>query len=104
MANDLVSGTAEMVAGSTIRMPMDFGDLRQLIDGASIVSKTVSAALAPGESGTPPTVSNVQLDYSYQVSAKFSGGTAALYNVTFTIGLDDADGSTIVRVGQLRIY
>lgn len=104
MAGELVSGVAEMVAGSSQRLPMDFGDIPQLIDGATIVSHTVTCTPAEDNTLTPPTVSGIQLDYAYQVSAFFAGGDAGLYNVEFGIVLDDADATEIVRVGQLRLY
>lgn len=95
----LVSGTATKSAGSRQRLSMDFGNIQQLIDGASITG-------TPTVSATPSglTISSIQLDYSYQVSALFAGGTADTeYTVTFTITLDDADATIISRKATLNV-
>lgn len=96
----LTSGVAEKAAGDAVRIPMDFGNIQQLIDGALIVSYDVTCS-TPGA----PTISSKQLDYSYQVSALFSGGTPSPtpYDIVFSITLDDGDSTTIVRTGPLRI-
>jgi len=95
----LVSGTATKSAGSRQRFSMDFGNIQQLIDGYTIVgTPTVSAS----PSGL--TISGVQLDYSYQVSALFAGGTVEVdYTVTFSITLSDPDATIISRKATLSV-
>ncbi len=95
----LTEGTGEKAAGDAIRFGMDFGDEPLLIQGNTIVSKNVTTS----GSGAP-TISAIQLDYAYQVSAKISGGSVGTYGITFTITLDDPDSSEISRTGILKIY
>jgi len=95
---NLVTGTAQKTAGSRQRMAMDFGNIQQLIDGASIVAQSVSAS----PSGL--TITGVQVDYGYQVSALFAGGTGGVdYAVTFAITLDDADATIVSRTATLSV-
>lgn len=107
MANVLTSGAIEKAVGDAIRLPMDFGDIPQLIDGATVTDgvlflTTAVASYTVVASGL--TVSGARLDYPYQVSAVFAGGTAGTtYNAVFTIVLDDADGTTYSRTGPLRV-
>lgn len=96
---DLVSGTAQKSAGSRQRMSMDFGNIQQLIDGATITGTPVVTALPSGL-----TISGISLDYSYQVSALFAGGTAGVdYSVTFAITLNDVDATVISRTATLSV-
>lgn len=108
---NLVSGVAQMVAGSVVRLPMDFGNEPRLVAGAEVVDGELVLAtnideytVTCADSGAPA-VSGEQLDYPYQVSAEFSGGTArqAPYNVVFTITLDDEDATVIRRVALLQV-
>lgn len=97
MPSTLVVGKAEKAAGDKIRLPMDFGNEPLLIDGAAIVTYDVTAAGL--------TVTAKQLDYDYQVSALIDGGVSGtVYDVTYSITLDDPDDTEIVRVGQLEVY
>ncbi len=96
---NLVSGAAQKTAGSRQRLAMDFGNVQQLIDGATITG-------TPTVSATPSglTISGVQLDYAYQVSALFEGGTGGSdYDVTFAITLDDADATVFSRTATLAV-
>lgn len=96
---NLVSGTAQKTAGSRQRLSMDFGNIQQLIDGATIAGTPTVTASPSGL-----TISGVQLDYSYQVSALFVGGTADVdYTVTFAITLNDADATIISRKATLSV-
>lgn len=96
MSMVLTSGKAEKAVGDRVRLPMDFGDVRQLIEGYTITSYTVSA--------TGLTVSGTQLDYPYQVSALFSGGTSGMeYDCVFSITLNDPDATQYSRTGVLRV-
>lgn len=111
MSNVLTSGTAQKAAGDTVRLPMDFGDISALNDGAyvqdgalvmpvNIADYDITPPLGP----SAPTVSDVQLDYPYQMSGKFSGGVAGTtYDIVFTITLDDADGTVVSRTGPLKV-
>lgn len=108
-------GTAEKTAAERLRLPVDFGDVAQLVAGASggapdplvlavnIVSQNVTCT------GTgAPTVTGIQLDFPYQISALFSGGTPTTgnspgYPVTYSITLDDADGTVVQRTGYLKV-
>ena len=101
MAYELVSGAAEKAVGDAVRLPMDFGDIPELIAGAIVVSFDVTCT---GATGTPPTVSGKQLDYPYQLSALFTGGTAGNYDATYTITLNDTDGTVIQRTALLKVY
>lgn len=107
MPNVLTSGTAQKAAGDTVRMPMDFGDTPQLCDGAAVtddvlVLETNVADYTVTAAGL--TVSGKQLDYAYQVSAVFAGGTAGqTYDCVFAITLDDADGTIVSRTGPLKV-
>ena len=98
MPNVLTSGTVQKAAGDTVRIPMDFGNVQQLIDGYAIVAKNVTT------SGTgAPTIAGIQLDYPYQVSALFSGGTAGTYDIVFSITLNDPDSTVITRTAPMQI-
>lgn len=99
MANVLMEGMAQKAAGDKVRIAADFGNEPLLIQGYSITSQNVTCA-----DGSPPTISGIQLDYAYQVSALFDGGTAGTqYNIVFTIVLDDPDASEIARTGILSV-
>ncbi len=112
MANTLCSGTAQKAPGDAVRLPMDFGDISQLIDGAvvtdgvlvlatNIASYTVTAPALVTAGGT---VTGEAIDYPYQISAKFAGGLpGVVYDCVFAITLDDADATTISRTGPLRV-
>ena len=89
-------GQGRKTAGDTRRFAMDFGDVPELINGYSILSYTVTCA---GLSAILP-----RLDYPYQLSASFSGGSPGMtYTAVFTIVLDDPDNTTYVRNGLIRI-
>lgn len=106
---NLVSGTAQKAAGDTVRMPMDFGDVPALYrgvavtDGALVMDVEVASYDVTTSGSGAPTVSGKQLDFPYQVSALFIGGSAGEYNVTFRITLDDADSTVISRVARLKV-
>jgi hypothetical protein len=90
---------------------MDFGDEPVLIAGAEVVNGVLVLAInivSYTVTCTPtgaPTVSGKQLDYPYQVSAVFTGGTSqqAYYDAVFTITLNDADNTVISRTGQIKV-
>jgi hypothetical protein len=105
-------GAIQKAAAEVIRLPVDFGDTPQLIAGASggapaalVLAVTIASytVTCTGPAGTPPAVSAPQLDYPYQVSALFSGGTVGVYTATYTAVLSDPDGTTIVRTGQIEV-
>lgn len=108
-------GTAEKTSAERFRLPVDFGDVPQLVTGASggapdpLVLATNIASKNVTCTGTgAPAVSAIQLDYVYQVSALFVGGTVTPngspgYPVTYTITLDDADGTVVQRTGFLKV-
>lgn len=108
---NLVSGVAQMVAGSSVRLPMDFGDTPQLIvgaavtDGVLVLQNTITAFDVTCADVGAPVITNVALDYPYVLAADFTGGTARQtpYNVTFSITLDDGNNTTIVRVAPLQV-
>lgn len=96
---NLVTGTAQKTVGSRQRFSMDFGNIPQLIDGATVVGTPTVTATPTGL-----TISAIQLDYSYQVSALIAGGTADTdYTVTFAITLDDTDATIISRKATLSV-
>lgn len=112
MSNVLTSGTVQKAAGDSVRLPMDFGDIPQLIDGAAVVDGVLVLAVnvlsytvtAPALVLAGGTVRSAQMDYPYQTSAKFSGGVAgSTYDCVFTIVLDDADNTQYSRTGPLRV-
>lgn len=72
----------EEVPGSgTVRLSMDFGDVKELIDGAVLDSCTVTVT----DSGLADvTVSDVVIDNDYTASALFTGGEAGEYSVKWT--------------------
>ncbi len=94
----LTVGVAQKATGDRIRLACDFGNEQALIDGAAIASYTVTCV------GTGhPLVTAEQLDYSYQVSAIFSGGSIGAFDCVFTITLNDADATVIQRTGTLKV-
>lgn len=96
---ELVTGAAQKTAGSRQRFAFDFGNIPQLIAGYTIVGTPVVTALPSGL-----TISGIQLDYPYQVSALFSGGTADVdYTVTWAITLSDPDATVISRKATLSV-
>lgn len=99
MSAALVVGVSEKAAGDTIRLPCDFGNEPLLLQGYTITSYNVTT----GGTGAP-TITAKQLDYSYQVSALFAGGTAGIYDVVYTVTLNDPDNSVLSRTGSLKIY
>lgn len=96
---NLVTGTAQKTSGSRQRFSMDFGNIQQLIDGATVVGTPTVTASPSGL-----TISAIQMDFSYQVSALISGGTADTdYTVTFAITLNDVDATIISRKATLQV-
>lgn len=103
-------GTIEKGVAEKLRLPVDFGDVPQLIDGATggapsplVMAVNIATKDVTCTGSGAPTVSGVQLDYPYQISAVFSGGTPGSYTATYTITLDDSDGITVVRTGIIRV-
>lgn len=94
-----MEGTGEKAAADAIRFSTDFGDEPLLIAGFTIVTKDVTTSGAGA-----PTISGIQLDFPYQISAKISGGSVGTYAITFIITLSDPDASVISRTGILKIY
>lgn len=107
MATVLASGTGQKAAGDTIRLAMDFGDIAALAAGAAVTDGELVMGVEIADydvTAAGLTVSGLQLDYPYQVSAKFSGGAAGTtYDCVFAITLDDSDGTVISRTGQLKV-
>ena len=105
----LTSGTVQIASGDVVRLPCDFGNVRQLIVGAAVVSGVLVLATNIASydvtcAGTgAPTVSRKQLDYKYQVSALFAATTPGNYNAVFTITLDDPDATKIVRTCPITV-
>lgn len=108
-AEDLTSGPAEKSAGDTVRLAMDFGDIPRLnrgatvTDGVLVMATNITSYDVTAAGAGAPTVSGKQLDYPYQLSALFAGGTPGTYEVTFRITLDDADSTIIRRVAKLKV-
>jgi len=112
-ANEL--GTITKTAAERLRLPVDFGDVPQLVAGASggapdplVMSVNIASYNVTCTGTGAPTVSRQQLDYPYQLSALFSGGTpttgsSAGYPVSYTITLDDPDATVIVRQGYIKV-
>lgn len=96
----LVQGEAEKAAGDSIRIPMDFGNEPLIKAGARVAAFNVTCTGTP----SPPSVTAKQLDYYYQLSALFVGGSAGTYSAVYQITLDDADATVIVRTGILKVY
>ena len=105
----LTSGVVEVATGDAVRLPMDFGNLRQLIAGAAVVGgvltlQTNVASFDVTCTGTgAPAVTRKQLDYPYQISALFTCPTPGEYNAVYTVTLDDPDASVFTRTGVLRV-
>ena len=108
-------GTVQKTVAEIIRLPVDFGDVPQLIAGASggapnplVMAVTIQSHNVVCSGSGAPTVSAQQLDYPYQLSALFTGGTASPsgspgYPVTYTITLNDPDGTVIQRTGFIIV-
>ena len=92
----LVRNELTKQAGDTVRLACDFGDVPEIIAGATISSCTISAS-------TPSGVTNSsQVTGTYKVSALFAGGTAGTdYTITFTATL--SAGSIIARTCTLHV-
>lgn len=112
MPNVMVSGTAKKAAAGKERFPVDFGDapalialaLPQLVDGALPDPLTDPLIASYTVTGGGLTVTSVQLDYPYQLSAVFAGGTAGTtYDAVFTITVDDADGTIITCTAPIEV-
>lgn len=107
MSNVLTSGTAQKAAGDAVRLPMDFGDVSALNDGAYVQDGALVMPVGIIDydvTCTGLTVSDMNLDYPYQLSAKFSGGAAGTtYSAVFSITLDDDDATVISRTGPLKV-
>lgn len=107
MSNVLTSGSAQKSAGDSVRLPMDWGDVSQLIDGADVVNGVLVLTTNIASytvTATGLTVSGVQLDNLYTTSAKFAGGVSGTtYSCVFGIVLDDADATTYSRTGPLKV-
>lgn len=107
--NVLTSGKVQVAAGSKVRLPMDFGNTPQLVAGAAVVNGALVLACAITAktvtcTGTgAPTISGIQLDYPYQVSAVFDCPTAGQFTVVFTITLNDPDGTKVSRSAPLEV-
>jgi hypothetical protein len=100
MASTLILGTAQKAAAAQLRVPCDFGNEPLFKAGYTASSYGVST---PAGSGNP-TISGVQLDYPYQVSGLISGGTAGnAYNITYTVTMNDPDGTVYTGVGVLQV-
>ena len=105
----LASGTVQIAAGDSVRLPCDFGSVRQLVAGASVVNGVLVlptniatyTVTCPGVGA--PAVSRVQKDYPYQISALFTATTPGTYNAVFTITLDDPDATTYVRTCPITV-
>lgn len=105
-------GNVTKAAAEVLRLPVDFGDVPQLIAGASggapaplVMAVTITSFSVVCTGSGAPTVSGQKLDYPYQLSALFTGGTAQQtpYPVTYTITLNDADATVIVRSGTITV-
>ena len=107
----LTSGVVPIAVGDAVRLPMDFGDVRQLVDGADVVNgvlvlPTTIASFDVTCPGTgAPAVSRKQLDYPYQLSAFFdaSAASAGTYYPVYTITLDDTDATKVTRTGAILV-
>ena len=99
MPNVMSLGTARKAAASDVRIPCDFGDMPLLIAGYTISSYDITIS----GSGAP-TISSKQLDYSYQISGFFTGGTAGNYDVVFSIILNDPNSTEYACTGVLQVF
>jgi len=105
-------GTISKASAEVLRLPVDFGDVPQLIDGATggapdplVLAVTISSFTVTCAGSGAPTVSSPQKDFAYQISALFSGGTPSntAYVATYTITLNDADATVIQRTGLIQV-
>jgi len=96
----LTSGYVQIARGDKVRLAMDFGDIPQLIDGATIVTHDVTCATTGA-----PAITGENLDYPYQLSALFdaTAATAGSYEILFTITLNDSNSTVIARTGGLKV-
>ncbi len=108
----LTLGTAEKASGdSNVRLPCDWGNdpaVIQLLTDANdnfLSSATAFTAFNVATSGAgAPTVSGVQLDRSYVLSAKVSGGSTGTYAITYSVTLNNPDATQLNRTGLIKVY
>lgn len=104
-----MSGSCQKSAGDRVRIPTDYGNENLLVDNAQVVNGVLVlpySIVAFSVTATPAdlTVTGVQLDSQYQISALISGGTSGqTYFITYSITLSDPDQTTIVRTGALQV-
>lgn len=108
MSAQLTSGTVQIAAGDLVRLPMDFGNIRQLVAGAAVVNGVLaltttiaSYSITTGDPGLA--VTRPQLDYPYQISGLFQAITPGTYAATFRITLNDPDATVVTRVGTVVV-
>ena len=112
MSSVLTLGAAKKAAGDKVRLSIDFGN------EPAVVPLLVDSAGNYNYTGTPvtftaydvqcsgvgaPTVSSIQLDYAYSVSALVEGGSTGTYDLQFTATVADGDGTELSRTGTLEI-
>lgn len=91
----LVRNDVTKSAGDTLRIAMDWGDVPELIAGATLSSVTITAA-------TGVTISGQQNDTTYRTSAVFAGGSSGnSYEITFAATL--STGSIVSRTATLKV-
>lgn len=102
----LTSGTVQVGLGDSVRLPMDFGNLRQLVAGAEVVNGVLVLATTIASFDvvcTGMTVSKKQLDYPYQVSAVFTALTRGKFDAVFTVVMNDPDATQYKRTGVIEV-
>lgn len=97
MGQTLTIGTLTKAAADRIRVACDFGNEPLLIAGNTIVSQNVTTS-----GGGAPTVSSIQLEDGYLVTAVVDGGSAGDYDLVFSVTLDDSDSSELTRTAPLK--
>ncbi len=85
--------TEQVPGAGSVRLEMDFGNLREILNGAVIDSCTVSAS---GVGLDALTITSITIENDYTVSALFSGGEAGTYAVVFTPTIEFEDATTQV--------
>lgn len=93
--------TITKLAGDTVLLSFDFGDMPEIIAGATVAVIT-SIEVCPIDPTLPVLVSQKTIVRGYKVQGLYTGGAAGTdYTVTCSVVL--SDNSVLVRTGTLKV-